>query len=1209
MTIHKLVLHNFKSYKDTHIIGPFDRFSCIVGPNGSGKSNIMDAISFAFSLSTTYLRANNLEELINEGSSFASVEVIFKDNTNKIIENTNDTDNNDTNNNFTDNNFVYTSIKRIIKSTKAEHVIKTENLVKAEHTAKTATSSFFINNTKTLHENYLKFLESKNIYAKVKNFLIFQGEIETIAHKQPIELTRMVEEISGSVKYKQEYEEKEQRLKVLYSECAVLLERKKEMSNRVKNMKENKESYKRYNKNVKKREEIYKKMKKRQIYDLNIKLSEKKKEIKKLENDLEVIKEKINEIEKIVNREEMYEIQKRIYKKESEIAKISEEMKRYEEKKINEEVCKASANDEINRLEQEMKEYEDGILAVKKMYFSKEALFYVDDGILNEYERLNRIYKERIENEINKKKNEININDINEINEINIKNRNDITKNDINEINENTKNDSKNITYYNDNEKLIFENEMLKRKIDQNNKIIEMIYNKRKDGFDSYNKINEEEKKLNAEFNEVMKDLLLHKSTQRENKNRIRMKDSIELLKSKFIGVYGCLIDLVKPLQKKYEIALSVLFKGYENAVIVDSIQTSIECIKYMKIKKIGKLMFIPLNDIKEYKNNSTSIKNHVLAIDTIEYDKRYEKGIKFVLRDSLIIENGSTNNNKMNNNKMKITNSTCVSLNGVLYHKNGSITAGRIESKFVNLNEMIRKKNEILNKLKDLNLQKNCYSHIEIVNEKIMKINKENEESKERITRNEEKISKNTEKMKDEKMKRDGKKSIVRDNGINNKQDNNKSTSNFIENEVFANFVYKNKIKEFRDFIEKREFYVKKKESEYEQIKNRIEKRKKEIQEERNNEVRKIKSIGNVNINESAYNNEGVNINDTNNINDANNINNTSNVNNSCIDYAGLLNEKLDEMNELKKIMEERKRKNKVYEDEINNEFEKIKKINAEIYDIQKIEYKIKEEVNEIVNEIRNDIRNDIDNDIKNDIRNDNIHNNNDNNIHNVDNNNIHNDNVDNNDYQFYENEYNKICLELQSVPLKVVHENNTLNDFEKVNFEYEEKRKAVLLVKEDFENIKKNRVSLFMDCFNKINSSISDIYKLLTNINGFEGNAYVILENNSEPYKDGLKYFVMPPKKRYMEMKMISGGEKTMAALALLFSFHSYKPSSFYIFDELDSALDKINVRKIIKFILKSNLQFIAITLKPEFFENGESLIGVYKKEKVSQVLTMRM
>lgn len=86
------------------------------------------------------------------------------------------------------------------------------------------------------------------------------------------------------------------------------------------------------------------------------------------------------------------------------------------------------------------------------------------------------------------------------------------------------------------------------------------------------------------------------------------------------------------------------------------------------------------------------------------------------------------------------------------------------------------------------------------------------------------------------------------------------------------------------------------------------------------------------------------------------------------------------------------------------------------------------------------------------------------------------------------------------------------------------------------------KNRNELFMEAFKHISSIIDKIYKQLTKstTHPLGGTAYLNLENEDDPFLHGIKYTAMPPTKRFRDMEQLSGGEKTVAALALLFSIH---------------------------------------------------------------------
>ena len=129
-------------------------------------------------------------------------------------------------------------------------------------------------------------------------------------------------------------------------------------------------------------------------------------------------------------------------------------------------------------------------------------------------------------------------------------------------------------------------------------------------------------------------------------------------------------------------------------------------------------------------------------------------------------------------------------------------------------------------------------------------------------------------------------------------------------------------------------------------------------------------------------------------------------------------------------------------------------------------------------------------------------------------------------------------------------------------------------------------------------------------------------------EPYAGGIKYHAMPPMKRFRDMEQLSGGEKTVAALALLFAIHrfvfllrsvsnnqcfrSYQPAPFFVLDEVDAALDNTNVAKIANYIrhhASHDFQFIVISLKGSLYERGNSLVGIYRDQEVNSSRTLTL
>ena len=178
----------------------------------------------------------------------------------------------------------------------------------------------------------------------------------------------------------------------------------------------------------------------------------------------------------------------------------------------------------------------------------------------------------------------------------------------------------------------------------------------------------------------------------------------------------------------------------------------------------------------------------------------------------------------------------------------------------------------------------------------------------------------------------------------------------------------------------------------------------------------------------------------------------------------------------------------------------------------------------------------------------------------------------------------------------------------------EFTKARQTEKKTMEKFNKVKSQRSELFMKAFTHISERIDSIYKELTKSNEspLGGSAYLTLEDEDEPYLAGIKYHAMPPMKRFRDMDLLSGGEKTMAALALLFAIHSYQPAPFFVLDEIDAALDNSNVLKISNYIKKHagpNFQFIVISLKSTLFENSDSLVGIYREQRENSSKTMRM
>ena len=102
--------------------------------------------------------------------------------------------------------------------------------------------------------------------------------------------------------------------------------------------------------------------------------------------------------------------------------------------------------------------------------------------------------------------------------------------------------------------------------------------------------------------------------------------------------------------------------------------------------------------------------------------------------------------------------------------------------------------------------------------------------------------------------------------------------------------------------------------------------------------------------------------------------------------------------------------------------------------------------------------------------------------------------------------------------------------------------------------------RLSQFMTGFTTISSHLKSMYQLIT----LGGNAELELVDSLDPFSEGILFSVMPPKKSWKNIGNLSGGEKTLSSLALVFALHVYRPTPLYVMDEIDAALDFRNVSK---------------------------------------------
>ncbi|OJZ90700.1 hypothetical protein ASPFODRAFT_123709 [Aspergillus luchuensis CBS 106.47] len=153
--------------------------------------------------------------------------------------------------------------------------------------------------------------------------------------------------------------------------------------------------------------------------------------------------------------------------------------------------------------------------------------------------------------------------------------------------------------------------------------------------------------------------------------------------------------------------------------------------------------------------------------------------------------------------------------------------------------------------------------------------------------------------------------------------------------------------------------------------------------------------------------------------------------------------------------------------------------------------------------------------------------------------------------------------------------------------------------------DGLRSARLNGFMEGFGIISLRLKEMYQMIT----MGGNAELELVDSLDPFSEGILFSVMPPKKSWKNIGNLSGGEKTLSSLALVFALHHYKPTPLYVMDEIDAALDFRNVSIVASYIKErtKNAQFIVISLRNNMFELASRLVGVYKVNHMTKSVTI--
>ena len=209
----------------------------------------------------------------------------------------------------------------------------------------------------------------------------------------------------------------------------------------------------------------------------------------------------------------------------------------------------------------------------------------------------------------------------------------------------------------------------------------------------------------------------------------------------------------------------------------------------------------------------------------------------------------------------------------------------------------------------------------------------------------------------------------------------------------------------------------------------------------------------------------------------------------------------------------------------------------------------------------------------------------------------------------QFEISNFEKLVSQMGNINMRA------LEVYEGIEKEYEEllnKASKLRIEKEDVLNmmyeIETKKKEIFMKTFNEINNNFKKNFLQLSS----KGEAFIEIENQEDPFKEGVRIKVRLTGNKFMDIKSLSGGEKTLTALAFIFAIQEHNPASFYLLDEVDAALDKHNSGKLSRLIKEysKKAQYIVISHNDALISDADQIYGISMQSNgVSKIVSLKV
>ncbi|MEW9094002.1 MAG: chromosome segregation protein SMC [Clostridiaceae bacterium] len=1182
MQLKSIEIRGFKSFINKTELNFKEGITAIVGPNGSGKSNISDAIRWVLGeQSVKTLRGGKMEDVIFAGTQFrkplglAQVSLTLDNSSGELPLDYNDV----------------TVSRRIYRS---------------------GDSEYYINNTqcrlKDIQELFMDTGIGKEGYS-----IIGQGKIDAILSGKPEERRSLLEEAAGIVKFKKRKEEGEKKLENTEVNLTRIKDILSTYEERLEPLKIESEKAKTFLtlSNELKCKEINIIMHSldtvtKEIDSVLSNTNKFKEELNLLEskelnykNDINNWNKKLEELDSLISKEK-----NQYYLKKEEESSLLNEINILQERISNAKILIESSTKEIDTVEKKIQIIKESKDEEETKASNLQQEQKKLNGTIVEYEtqiiNLNSSIEEGLANIKKYKSEQIEI--LSSISNVN--NQVSIIENNI-EILNNKKDNLKssyessiNSLKINNNTAKIIDEELVK----SGAKILEyeaLIKKHKKEMDNLKGLLSENENKLrvyNNKYNGLEANYTLLTSLQNSYEGYNKSVKSIMRHISKGIikEAYGNTFVLgeIIEVEKKYETAIEIALGASISHIITPDEKISRILIEHLKKNNLGRATFLPLNIIKgrsvNLKNNVTNIEGYLgIGSQLLKYDSKFKNAIEFALGRTIICNDmdSALNIAKVTDYSYKI-----VTLSGEVINVGGSLTGGSV-SKSKNTS-VIGRKREIeemkenidslsvsIKETQDLiatyrgslkKLDEECMNLKDLIygenieeaklKEKLSNIQNENIKLKNRLDVWNTEVEKVKEDIEKNKKSIDEKTFYLTQ--LKSKEEENSSS---IVNMESSLKTYEEKINNFKDKLTEEKIRKA-------QIDEIIAGKLKEL-------VRLDKEIDELNYKHLQL--------------EENIAKGTDNINEYIIKIdnnklaCNTINKLLKELEETYKDKEIEIIKTKDNLNEIHSRLEENyilkNKKESEYNRLQVNLAKLESENNNLVLKLNEEIGLTLDEalDFKQEIE-------------------------DISSYKKNINELKNKISSLGMVNVGAIEEYKEIKEkFTFLNSQKEDLTKAkeelLLLIEELTTNMEK----VFNDNFNILRKLFDETFKEL-----FKGGSADLILSSEDVLNGNIEINVQPPGKKLQNINLMSGGEKVLSAIALLFAILKMKPTPFCILDEIEAALDDANVKRYADFLkaFSSNVQFIVITHRKGTMEASDVLYGVTMEEKgISKVISI--